>query len=66
MTLDRDGGALRSTALASAASDAERVALVSGPSLGQTDVRCEARPGWLLARFERGRLAGVESHDAAR
>ena len=42
-----------------ATSAPDRVALLSAPSLGQTDVRCEERPGFLLARFEAGRLAGV-------
>jgi 3',5'-cyclic AMP phosphodiesterase CpdA len=59
MALDAADGALRSTPLASAASDAERVALVSAPSLGQTDVLCEETPGWLAARFAGGALAEV-------
>jgi hypothetical protein len=60
MTLERDGGALASTPLADAATCAERVAFVSGPALGQTDVRAEEQPGYLVARFAGGRLAGVE------
>ncbi len=42
-----------------AVSDTDRAALVTGPSLGQTDVRCEERPGFLWARFEAGRLVGA-------
>lgn len=59
MALRRADGDLRSTSMEAAASDTDRVALVTGPSLGQTDVRCEERPGFLLARFDAGRLAGV-------
>jgi hypothetical protein len=59
MALAAADGALRSTPLAAAISDAERVALLFAPSLGQTDVLCEETPGWLAARFEDGALAEV-------
>lgn len=65
MALDRADGALRSTPFEAAASSRDRVALVTGPSLGQTDVRCEERPGFLAARFEAGRLVGVVRHALA-
>jgi hypothetical protein len=66
MTLERDDGALRSVAIGSAASDAERVALLSAPSLGQTDVLGEERPGYFVARFSAGRLTEVAVRDATR
>lgn len=61
-TLARADGTLRSTPLAGTFSDAERVALVTAPSLGQTDVRGEETPGYLTAHFEHGALAGVTRH----
>lgn len=59
MELRRADGGLGSTSMEAAASDADRAALVTAPSLGQTDVRCEERPGFLWARFEAGRLLGT-------
>lgn len=61
-TLARVDGTLRSTPLSGTSSDAERVALVTAPSLGQTDVRGEEAPGYLVARFERGCLTDVARH----
>jgi hypothetical protein len=65
MALDRSGGALRSLPFGALRSDAGRVALLAAPSLGQTDVRGEEAPGYLVARFEAGALATTSRHDIA-
>lgn len=58
--LSRSDRSLRSTPFAAARSDAERIALLTTPALGQTNFRGDEVPGFLVARFESGSLRGVE------
>ncbi len=59
MLFDRESLTLRSAPWGELPCDGTLGALVTAPSLGQTDVTRQERPGYLLARFDAGRLRAV-------
>jgi hypothetical protein len=59
MLFDRESLTLRSAPWGELPCDGTIGALVTAPSLGQTDVTRQERPGYLLARFDAGRLRAV-------
>ena len=62
---DRESFTLRSAPFGELHANDASVALVTAPSLGQTDVGSREQPGYLLARFEGGRLRAITRHPIA-